>query len=67
MATRVRKRCTKIILDKSTSPETKKKVKPIYQRLSKQSPSILRTIEDDLEVESSQEAVSQLTELFGDD
>ena len=64
---RIRKKCVKTILDPSTTPNTQKSVKTVFGKISKQSPGILTTIDDDLEFENSQDAVAQLSLLYGDD
>lgn len=64
---RIRKKCVKTILDPSTTPNTQKRVKTVFGKISKQSPGILTTIDDDLEFENSQDAVAQLSLLYGDD
>jgi hypothetical protein len=64
---RIRKKCVKTILDPSTTPNTQKRVKTVFGKISKQSPGILTTIDDDLEFEDSQDAVAQLSLLYGDD
>jgi hypothetical protein len=42
-------------------------VKTVFGKISKQSHGILTTIDDDLEFENSQDAVAQLSLLYGDD
>jgi hypothetical protein len=64
---RIRKKCVKTILDPSTTPNTQKSVKTVFGKISKQSHGILTTIDDDLEFENSQDAVAQLSLLYGDD
>jgi len=63
----IRKKCVKTILDPSTTPNTQKRVKTVFGKISKQSPGILTTIDDDLEFENSQDTVAQLSLLYGDD